>query len=228
VVTNKPIELAGLVRQETAHLFAVVGLVILALFVTGRVQKHIVWPEALSGIGGKSAVSVVQFGGLAVASLVIGLVFHSTTRGGFLRYPDGVVSMQRAHTADFVPRIELNTAKRLSEEGGIFVDARNRRDFEGGHVDGAISIPVDANDILRRDAMKAVPLGDPVVVYCQSEACQFADTIAGKLRLDGFSNVSVLRGGWIEWSTGESIHVRKSNRNSGKWKVNSDGTASPI
>ena len=228
IVANKPVELAGVVRQERIRLFLVAGSVILTLFLTGRIRRHLVWPDAFSSVIGKSAVSVVQFGGLGVASLIVGLAFQAGSMGGFLRYPEGVASTQRAHAADFIPRIGLNAAKRLSREGSIFVDARGKRDFEGGHVDGAISVPVDANDIARRGVMKAVPLGGSVVVYCQSEACQFADIIAGKLRVDGFSNVCILRGGWIEWSTGGRIRVRKSDQDSGKWRLNSDGTATPL
>lgn len=229
VVTNTPIQLAGLLRQAKMRLFLMAGLVVLAMLLIGRVKRHIVWPEILSSVAGRSAVSVVQFGGLAVASLVIGLVFHSVSNGGFLRYPDGVASTQRAHVTDFIPRIELSTARRLIKEGSIFVDARRKRDFDIGHVDGAINVPVDANDVIRRDAMKAVPLDVPVVVYCQSEMCQFADIVAGKIRLDGFSDVSILPGGWMEWSTGVRPRVRRSNENSksGKWRLNSDGTASP-
>jgi rhodanese-related sulfurtransferase len=228
VVASKPVDLAAVVRREKTSLFLVVSLVILAMLLTGRVQRHIVWPDTPSGVVGKSVVPVIQFGGLIVVSLVIGLVFHSVTWGGFLRYPDGVASVQRAHASDFVPRIDLKTAKELHEKGTIFVDARQERDFDVGHVEGAINIPVDANDTVPHKAIRDVSPGDSIVVYCQSSACQFADVIAGKMRLDGFSNVSILRGGWIEWSTGETIRLRRPHKNSGKWRLNSDGTASPI
>jgi rhodanese-related sulfurtransferase len=228
VVASEPIVLAGLVRQEKVHLLLVVSLVILALLLVGRIQKHIAWPEVLSAPVGKSAVFVAESAGLVMAALVIGLLFHSVAMGGFLRYPDGVLSTQRAHASDFIPRIRLETAKRLHEEGVFFVDARSKRDFEAEHVEGAINIPVDANDAVRRQATRNISPGNPIVVYCQSNACQFADTIGGQLRLDGFSSVSILRGGWIEWSTGETVRVPKSHENSGKWRMNSDGTASPI
>ncbi len=228
VVADRPIELAGVLRAAKARLFLVAGLVVFLMLVIGRGQKRIGWPAVLSTAGGKCATSVMQCGGFAILALGIGSGFHSLSIGGFLRYPDGVTATQRAHVADFIPRIDLLAAKRLQKEGSVFIDARGRRDFDSGHVDGATNVPVDANDITRHNAMKTVSLDDPVVVYCQSEMCQFADVVAGKLRLDGFSNISVLRGGWVEWSTGERPQMRRTNENaeSQKWRLNEDGTAS--
>lgn len=230
VVANTRIELGGAVRRAKTRIFLSMACVILAMLLIGRVRRHVLWPEVLSSVIGRSTISIVQFGGLTVASLIIGLAFHSVNIGGFLKYPAGVASTQRAHVADFIPRISLSTARRLKRKGSVFVDARIGPDFDVRHVDGAISVPVDVNDVIRRNAMSAVRLDNPVVVYCKSEMCQFADIVAGKLRLDGFSNVSILRGGWIEWDTGKRHHARRSNKDSesGKWRLNSDGTASPI
>ncbi len=123
----------------------------------------------------------------------------------------------------------MRTAKELQEKGAIFIDARLKRDFEAGHVEGAINIPVDANDAVRRQAVMKMSPDDPLVVYCQSVNCQFADITAGKLRLDGFSTVSVFPGGWMEWTTGIQLRMPKANKNSGpvKWRLNKNGTASP-
>ena len=111
----------------------------------------------------------------------------------------------------------------------IFVNFTTmQRDFDGGHVEGAINIPVDANDAVRRQAIKDMSRGNSLVVYCQSVNCSFADVVAGKLRLDGFSTVSILPGGWMEWTTGTRPRMPNQNSQSGKWRLNKDGTASPI
>jgi rhodanese-related sulfurtransferase len=88
---------------------------------------------------------------------------------------------------------------------------------------------VDANDAVRRQAVKDISQGDSIVVYCQSASCSFAEVVAGKLRLDGFSTVSILPGGWMEWTTGVRPDTPKPNKNSkpGKWRLNEDRTASP-
>jgi rhodanese-related sulfurtransferase len=230
VVSSESIQLAGLFHRERMRLLWIASAGVVLLFLVSGVRRHIPWPEALSSVFGRAGLSGVQAGALAAVSLLIGLVCHSVSEAGFLTYPDGVVSTQRAHASDFIPRIDLKTAKRLQEEGAIFIDARLKRDFDGGHVEGAINIPVDTNDAVRRQAIQGVSPGDSLVVYCQSINCSFADIVAGKLRLDGFSTVAILPGGWMEWTTGVRPHTPKPNKNSkpGKWRLNKDGTASPI
>ena len=210
VLSSQPVKLTGLMWREKARLFLLTGAAILVLLVASRLPKRVPWPEMLPGASAGPALSVVQVGGLVMTSLVIGLVFHSVTQGGFLVYPEGVISTQRAHASDFLPRMGLETAKQWHEKGVLFVDARQKRDFEAGHVKGAINIPVDANDTLRRNAVRDVSPGDPMVVYCQSVNCSFADIVAGKLRLDGFFNAAILPGGWMEWTTG--IRTRRPTK----------------
>ena len=230
VVSSESIQLAGLFHRERMRLLFIAGPLAVLLFLVRGVRRRIPWPEALSGVFGRAGLSGVQAGALAAASLLIGLVCHSVSQAGFLTYPDGAISTQRAHASDFIPRIDLKTAKRLQEKGTIFIDARLKRDFEGGHVEGAINIPVDANDVVRRQAIKEMSRGNSLVVYCQSVNCSFAEVVAGKLRLDGFSTVSILPGGWMEWTTGIRPRTLRPNKNSepGKWRLNKDGTASPI
>ena len=228
VVSSESIQLAGLFHRERMRLLWIAGAGVALLFLVRGVRRRILWPEALSSVLGRAGLSGAQAGALAAASLLIGLVCHSVSQAGFLTYPDGAVSTQRAHASDFIPRIDLKTAKRLQEKGTIFIDARLKRDFEGGHVEGAINIPVDANDVVRRQAIKDMSRGNSLVVYCQSVNCSFADVVAGKLRLDGFSTVSILPGGWMEWSTGIRPRMPNKNSQSGKWRLNKDGTASPI
>lgn len=229
VVAKQPVEAAGVVRHARIHLFLKVGFGIFVLFVIGRARQYCVFPKLLSTISGRSALSVMQFGGFVLASIVIGLTVHSICWGGFLRYPDGVVSTQEAHVSDFITRIDLMTAKRMKDDGSVFIDARRKPDFEAGHVEEAISIAVDTNDVLLKDATKAVPVDSSVVIYCQSNRCQYADIIAGRLRLLGYSDVSIFEGGWVEWSTGKPLPKPRSRNdpNSGKWRINSDGTVSP-
>ena len=36
-------------------------------------------------------------------------------------------------------------------------------------------------------------------MYCQSSACKYAEIVAIKLKDDGYSNISIYKGGWAEW-----------------------------
>ena len=37
-------------------------------------------------------------------------------------------------------------------------------------------------------------------MYCQSAGCKYAEIVAIKLIDDGFSNISIFKGGWVEWA----------------------------
>jgi rhodanese-related sulfurtransferase len=82
----------------------------------------------------------------------------------------------------------------------VFIDARLAADYERGHLDGAISVPVDANDTLRQKRTSALPKNSRIVLYCQSAGCKFAERVAVRLLDDGFTNLAIFKGGWTEWT----------------------------
>ena len=45
----------------------------------------------------------------------------------------------------------------------------------------------------------SIPKGSKVVVYCQSKGCEFAENVAVWLQDNGFSDVVIYRGGWVDW-----------------------------
>lgn len=53
-------------------------------------------------------------------------------------------------------------ARKLVASGATLLDVRTPEEFRGGHLDGAINIPVQ--DLPAR--LAEVPKGKPVVVYC--------------------------------------------------------------
>ena len=60
----------------------------------------------------------------------------------------------------------------------------------------------------------------------------YSHYLAEILRLEGFSAICILPGGWMEWTTGIRPRTRRPDTNrkseSVKWRLNEDGTASPI
>jgi len=197
VVSNEPVQLVRLIRRERERLLSYAVVPVVLLLLLRRMRGHNRWWEALPRAFGGAGLAGMQAAVLAAVSLVVALTSHSAGEAGFLAYPDGVVSTQRAHASDFIRRIDLETAKRLQGEGAIFVDARLKRDFDAGHVEGAISIPVDANDAVYMQAISSLSSEHPLVVYCQSVNCSFADAVAGKLRLEGFPRFAFsLEDGW--------------------------------
>jgi len=56
-------------------------------------------------------------------------------------------------------------ARRMVAGGARLVDVRTRAEFDGGHVAGAVNIPVQE---LERRMKELEPKDRPIVLYCQS------------------------------------------------------------
>jgi rhodanese-related sulfurtransferase len=72
-------------------------------------------------------------------------------------------------------------AHTLVEQGALLLDVRTREEFGGGHIEGAVNIPVQE---LPRRAKELPQKGRPIVVYCRSGARSAA--AAGELRKLGY------------------------------------------
>lgn len=91
----------------------------------------------------------------------------------------------------------------------IFLDARSPEEYAGGHIPGAINIPV--NDLESFDLdMMTVPSNQVFVSYCSDPACDLALQLTFWLEEQGFKNLYYYSAGWQEWiekggqiSTGE-------------------------
>ena len=61
------------------------------------------------------------------------------------------------------PRIDGAQARKLVADGALLLDVRSPREFAGGHLTGAMNIPVDQ----LAQHIDALPSG-PIVIYCRS------------------------------------------------------------
>lgn len=87
------------------------------------------------------------------------------------------------------------TIEQLSEmlgAGSVYVyDARSQESYDKGHIDGSIlfanaTLPADKNT--------------PLVFYCGGPRCSAAPKAARAVLADGYTNVMVFTGGWLDWS----------------------------
>ena len=80
----------------------------------------------------------------------------------------------------------------------VFVDTRSRQDFEIDHVPGAISVPFFefVNDI---DRIEAWDKDDVTILYDLERYSKTARLMARQLVKEDFQNVSIMRGGYVEW-----------------------------
>lgn len=79
----------------------------------------------------------------------------------------------------------------LADGSAIVYDARGEESFEKGHIDGSI---LYAGATLPEDKASAI------VFYCGGPRCAAAPKAARKAIEQGYTNVMVFTGGWIEWS----------------------------
>lgn len=84
-------------------------------------------------------------------------------------------------------------ARRLVGGGALLLDVRSRAEFDGGHLPGAINVPVDE---LATRLPEVGPTGRSIVTYCASGV---RSARAGRiLRQAGFRSVHNL-GGMSRW-----------------------------
>ena len=63
-------------------------------------------------------------------------------------------------------RVDANEAKALVDQGWTYVDVRTEQEFDGGHPQGAVNVPINSPDFLA--VMKArFPTDSKLVVGCQ-------------------------------------------------------------
>jgi len=83
---------------------------------------------------------------------------------------------------------------RLRRRDVVLVDVRPPEEFEAGHIDGALSIPLE--ELERR--LDQLPADTEVVAYCRGPFCAYAHEAVRQLRAAG-RPARRLDGGWPEW-----------------------------
>jgi rhodanese-related sulfurtransferase len=88
--------------------------------------------------------------------------------------------------------------KRLRRSDVVLVDVRPAEEFDAGHIEGALSIPLDELD----ERLPELPAGSEIVAYCRGAFCAYAHEAVRRLRAEGRS-ARRLEGGWPEWQLAE-------------------------
>ena len=89
------------------------------------------------------------------------------------------------------PELDSERAHALVADGATLLDVRTPGEYSGGHLEGAVNIPVQ--QLAQR--LAEVPKGRPVVVYCASGAR--SSSAAGQLRNAGYEAFNL--GGMGNW-----------------------------
>jgi rhodanese-related sulfurtransferase len=89
-------------------------------------------------------------------------------------------------------------AKKLFDDGVLFIDARDDAYFVAGHVKSALKNAFLMELIFTIEAIQNKHA--PVVVYCGDPGCGDSEDLAYDLQDSGFTKLYVFKGGWLEWS----------------------------
>ena len=91
-------------------------------------------------------------------------------------------------------------------QGSVVLDVRTEKEYNEGHLEGAINIDQAQKDFIER-AKAELPTGKTIAVYCRSG--RRSASAAGRLVAEGFKSVN-LKGGIIAWKdAGKKVVVDK-------------------
>ncbi|HRG23653.1 MAG TPA: FAD-dependent oxidoreductase [Chitinophagaceae bacterium] len=80
------------------------------------------------------------------------------------------------------------------DDNSYLLDVRTVREFEAGHIEGAVNIPVDEI----RNRLNEIPIGKRIDIYCEAGLRGY---LASRiLRQNGFNEVFNLSGGYVLWN----------------------------
>ena len=114
----------------------------------------------------------------------------------------GVITAGPNKSKEGMPQ-EINSvarAREIFDSGNVlFVDARSQRDYEDGHIPGAVFFPVRRFDEQIESLLNQHPPETRIVTYCSGRTCEDSHHLARLLADVGFTQVSVFIDGFPGW-----------------------------
>ena len=101
----------------------------------------------------------------------------------------------------FVPN-SLSLAEAIvafHEFGTVFLDVREAKYFQYGHIQGAVNFPPDQFNSPDAKLLEKLKEAQKVIVYCNGVGCGLSYRIAHQLHQKGIENIQVYPEGWPEW-----------------------------
>jgi rhodanese-related sulfurtransferase len=122
------------------------------------------------------------------------------SQAGFLSHTAAIAAIQDSKFGAFLPKVNTRELANLLDNDTVaIVDARLPVDYQAGHLKGAISVPVTSNPQQCEKAISHVPKERRIIVYSHSNGCNYGERVAKELLAQGYHNISLFRGGWVEW-----------------------------
>lgn len=101
-------------------------------------------------------------------------------------------------TVEGTTTITASEAKKLFDDGAVFIDVRNPRFFASGHIPGAHHL--DLKKAFDQQAVAAIAdKHAPLVIYCSGVMCSRSYRGSEKAVSWGYTQVKYFRGGIADW-----------------------------
>lgn len=103
-------------------------------------------------------------------------------------------AQQKKQTIKLVPPTEF--AEQMADDKGQIIDVRTPKEFNAGHIEGAVNLHVYDQDFEQR--IDKLQKDKPVYVYCKAggRSAEAVETLKAK----GFRNIIELEGGMDSWN----------------------------
>jgi len=198
IVSAEPINLAKIFAPARKR-FAIFAAIIIATIVIVKIAgKYLSRKVGNINKPVLMTFSVAQSAGLVIVALLIGVVYHFANDEGFLAHAGATESVVKTNLASFIPKVSAKDIKSVSGSA-VIIDARQTPDYDAGHIDGAINIPTTLCAAGRTAKLAEVAKNSRLIIYCQSAGCPYAEKVAANLMEDGFNNLAIYKGGWVDW-----------------------------
>ena len=103
-------------------------------------------------------------------------------------------------TVDGAKTVTTEEAKKLFDDGVLFIDVRKDKDWNAGRVSDAVQLNIKTN--LSEETMSAeMKKADPAVIYCNGERCMRSSDACKKAVAWGFTNLYYYRDGFPAWKS---------------------------
>jgi rhodanese-related sulfurtransferase/predicted transcriptional regulator len=96
---------------------------------------------------------------------------------------------------------------RLGSKDVVLVDVRPTEEFDAGHIEGALSIPLEELD----GRLAELPADCEIVAYCRGALCAYSHEAVRRVRASG-GKARRLEGGWPEWQIAEETPKKRARR----------------
>ena len=169
-------------------------LVLLSIVVTAAFWAMAARFPGNSNRGQWVSAIAIFFGLSATTGIAVDLC-----RNRLLLDRDASGSLVASHQATNFETIDITTLQKAIATRTVLIDSRRGVDFELGTIPGALSLPVDCSPTEFEKLVVRISAKHPLVVFCQSESCLYADAIARRMALHGFREIKIFRGGYIAW-----------------------------